>query len=355
MGPNTDCSISIIIPCYNSEKWIGRCLDSITAKEKEIALDFEIIVINDCSNDETSVILEKYQATGAIRYINLTHPSGVSKARNTGIKEAIGRYIWCIDSDDYILPNAWSEITDMLRKFPAQDMYAFGYEAGDGITAGFKRGPFRGKSPDGLITSTSEGLFQLFSGMRMYPWNKIIKRDLFLKHPFPEGKIFEDIYTISSITADCKTIYWKKEALIFYYSNPESTSAIMLPERCENLYFSLNQFLLEYGKIIPKLSKKTRYSINSFHLKHCIDAICHMTIYNEKNHLPQNNTLDLIEIFTKTLLPQAKQIQRGRLCNLRYQIWRADRRFLNYLMEAPVIDVEEIFAIAIKRIKPKNI
>lgn len=345
-------NISIIIPCHNSEDWIEKCLESII-KNQESTVSFEIITINDCSNDRTSSILKKYEKNRNIKNIELRKKSGVSKARNIGINEANGMYIWCIDSDDYIMPNAWKKISNMLQNFPDQDMYAFGYESGNGIAIGFQRGPYRSKKKAGSIKSTSDGIFQLFSGMRMYPWNKIIKRDLFLKYPFPEGKIFEDIHTIASITANCKSIYWIKDALIFYYSNPKSQTSSMLPERCKDLYFSLDQFLLENKKKILSFNKKTQYSIKSLHLKHCIDAICHLAIYNKEHRLSQANTLDLINDFTKKMLPHASSIQRNRLLHLRYQIWRSDRGFLNYLSKNAMIDIETVIAIAIKRIKPR--
>ena len=91
--------ISIVIPTYNSEKYIARCLDSVLAQEER---DFEAIVVNDGSKDKTAVLVEEYvKKDKRIILINQEN-GGVSKARNTGLDRAQGEYIFFVDSDDWI-------------------------------------------------------------------------------------------------------------------------------------------------------------------------------------------------------------------------------------------------------------
>ncbi len=100
---------SIIIPCWNSEKWVLDCLKSIPKRE-----DIEIICINDGSTDKTIGYLtnfEKYSKQN-VKIIDLKENKGVSYARNLGIEEAQGEYIVMIDSDDYIFPKVFNKIVD---------------------------------------------------------------------------------------------------------------------------------------------------------------------------------------------------------------------------------------------------
>lgn len=95
--------VSVIIPCYNVEKYIERCLDSVCAQTLK---DIEIICVDDCSTDDTlSVIKEYAKRDNRINIIKHKNNKGVSAARNAGLKKAIGEYIAFVDPDDYIDDN----------------------------------------------------------------------------------------------------------------------------------------------------------------------------------------------------------------------------------------------------------
>lgn len=101
--------VSVIIPCYNSGKWIEKCLKSIPKRD-----DIEIICINDGSTDDTYKIIDKYMSKSKIKgeLIDLVDNCGVSYARNRGLEYAKGEYILMLDSDDYIYPKIFNEIVD---------------------------------------------------------------------------------------------------------------------------------------------------------------------------------------------------------------------------------------------------
>ena len=92
--------ISIIVPVYNGEKYIDKCLKSLV---NQTLKNIEIIVVNDGSNDKTQNIVEKYKKENSnIILINSTN-KGVAAARNKGLKIAKGNYIGFVDSDDYVI------------------------------------------------------------------------------------------------------------------------------------------------------------------------------------------------------------------------------------------------------------
>ena len=91
-------NVSIIIPVFNGEKYLKKCLDSV---KSQIYNDFEVIIINDGSTDNTSKIIETYLTDKRFKVINQDN-RGIGFSRNIGIKKAKGEYIVFLDSDDYI-------------------------------------------------------------------------------------------------------------------------------------------------------------------------------------------------------------------------------------------------------------
>src|SRR5689334_9186190 len=100
--------VSIIVPVYNVERYLGECLDSILSQDFE---DFEIVAVDDCSQDGSSEILRQYAERDArIKIIVMPQNRGLGAARNAGLAAATGRYVWFIDSDDSIRPGSLSAI-----------------------------------------------------------------------------------------------------------------------------------------------------------------------------------------------------------------------------------------------------
>lgn len=111
--------LTFVVPCYNVEKYIQRCLDSIFAcglQERR----FEVLCVNDCSPDNTIDVLKSNQKSHSnLRIINHETNKGLGGGRNTGIREAQGKYLWFIDSDDEIVPSGF---VDALGKAEVEDL-----------------------------------------------------------------------------------------------------------------------------------------------------------------------------------------------------------------------------------------
>jgi len=101
--------VSVIIPCYNVDEWLNKCLDSIPKRN-----DIEIICINDGSTDKTAFVLEKYKKRKYkdLIIIDYGENKGVSYARNAGIEASTGEYLVFIDSDDYIYKDVFNRIVN---------------------------------------------------------------------------------------------------------------------------------------------------------------------------------------------------------------------------------------------------
>ncbi|MDR2732782.1 MAG: glycosyltransferase, partial [Fibromonadaceae bacterium] len=107
--------ISVIIPAYNVETYIGKCLDSVLSQEYG---DLEVIVIDDGSTDNTSNIIANYATDSRLKLIEQKN-SGVSAARNSGIDAATGDYLAFVDSDDYLEPGMYKKLIADLNESQA--------------------------------------------------------------------------------------------------------------------------------------------------------------------------------------------------------------------------------------------
>ena len=107
--------LSIIVPVYNAEKWLRRCVDSLLNQDLPRE-DYEIILVDDGSTDGSLKICDEYLAAhpGLVRVIHQPN-SGVSMARNAALDAAVGDYVMFVDADDYIEPNCLKEVVEKAR------------------------------------------------------------------------------------------------------------------------------------------------------------------------------------------------------------------------------------------------
>ena len=106
--------ISVIIPVYNTEKYIEKCLESLA---KQTMQDFEVIVVNDGSTDNSKSIIKEYMKNSElnIKYLEKEN-GGLASARNYGVERALGKYISFLDSDDYLDESLFSELEKYMDK-----------------------------------------------------------------------------------------------------------------------------------------------------------------------------------------------------------------------------------------------
>lgn len=201
--------VSVIVPVYNVEKYLDKCLNSLV---NQTLKDIEIIVINDGSTDNSKKIIDKYKKEypALIKSVN-TKNRGIGPARNLGIKKATGKYITFVDSDDYLkedaLEKAFNHIKENNSDIVIYDWYEVNdkYEIINEVTIkSFLTTP---------LNNNKELLFLINPG----PCNKLYKRELFKDISFPESKIkYEDLMTIIKVLVSAKRIS-KLDEKIYYY------------------------------------------------------------------------------------------------------------------------------------------
>lgn len=165
---------SVIIPNYNSEKWITRLLDSIKAQTFK---DYEVIIVDDISTDNSINIIKNYTGLEYKLHINKRKRYN-GGTRNEGVDRAKGEYILFIDSDDYFYtPNAFQTIANEIERTKA-DLIRLPYH-------------YLVQFGEGNVGLHEANLEELTKTVFVAPWTKCIKRKLFV--PFPENTLIEDV------------------------------------------------------------------------------------------------------------------------------------------------------------------
>lgn len=217
-------SISIVIPVYNVEQYISRCVRSIIDQDNCHAI-LECIVVDDCSPDNSIQIVRSIvdQYNGSILFAILTHTEnkGLSVARNTGIEAAKGDYILFVDSDDWLPKDSISCFLKVLQDYPDVDMIS-----GNSFRVVEKRAlPMVSNKIRILDNYQLRKSLMNHKDITHSAWNKLIKASIVAKYRFQEGVIFEDIYWSYLIFQDIKQAVIISD-VTYVYDNNHPTSII---------------------------------------------------------------------------------------------------------------------------------
>jgi len=248
--------VSVIIPAYNIEDYIGRCLDSIISQTYK---NLEIIVVDDGSRDHTGEILDNYAKKD--RRIKVIHKEngGVSSARNKGIEVAEGDYIGFIDGDDLIEPEMYKILVDLLEEENA-DIAHCGYQMVFPDRVDYYHNTGKKK-----IQTTEEGLKDLLSGEIIEPGlvNKLYKKELIKNCRLDETvKINEDLlmnYQLFKLSQ--KSVYYDITPYSYMIRSSSATGANSLITKREDSLRVLNQIKDDCinNNLLPTIYKRYIY------------------------------------------------------------------------------------------------
>lgn len=226
--------ISIVVPVYNVEKYIEKCLQSIINQTYK---NIEIIVVNDGTKDNSLELAKKVQKKDK-RITIISQPNaGLSAARNTGIAHAKGKYINFIDSDDYIEPTMIEELYNLVIKEKAEiSICDFIEESEDGIVLKEKISKNEIQIYDS-VTGIKELLLQ--ENITNHAWNKLYKKELFNNVQYPVGQLMEDISTTYKLFSNSNKIVYSDKKLYHYIQRGTSILGNVNPKRIKDQYFAI--------------------------------------------------------------------------------------------------------------------
>lgn len=229
--------VSVIIPIYNVEAYLERCIESVINQTYK---NIEVLLINDGSPDDSEVICLKYQEKDDRICYKKKSNGGLSSARNYGLRYAKGEYVYFLDSDDFIRCDTIEKLVNKLE-----------LEGLDIVSSGFC---MVSESPDQHIEGKiCEVTFEKYCVEDFFVQNisnhscgKLIKTSLFKGIIFPEGMNYEDIATSYKLYMKANKISHTKEGLYFYRTrNDAITHQISLKNLLdlENVYFGVKEDL----------------------------------------------------------------------------------------------------------------
>lgn len=188
---------SVVIPVYNAESTLERCVASVMAQN----VSMEVVLVDDGSTDGSPELCRRLAAADPrVRLIRKAN-GGLSSARNAGIEVASGDYITFVDSDDSLLPGAYAEVSAAMAALDWPDMAEYGMRLFVG--APWERELSFGTS---LYRDPFEYWFRSHAWAHCYACNKLFRRSLFASVRFPEGRWFEDSWTLPRLLRQCCSV-----------------------------------------------------------------------------------------------------------------------------------------------------
>lgn len=215
---------TIILPCYNVEKYLPRSIDTVLAQTFR---DFELLVIIDGSPDNSKIIAEKYALQDHRVKVFDKENGGLSDARNYGLEKATGEYVYFLDSDDWIEPDLLEETVRILQS-ENLDLIIFGYVQDDEDKEGLV---LKSTSvvPQNNTYFKNDGQISLDAhtlGILGYAWNKVYRREFLIKHNlrFEKGtSLVEDILFNIGVYINAKVLKFIDRPLYHYINRPTVT------------------------------------------------------------------------------------------------------------------------------------
>lgn len=207
--------ISIIIPVYDVEPYLERCIDSVINQTYK---NLEIILVDDGSPDSCGEICDVYAKKDSRTKVIHKENSGLSDARNRGLDIATGDYIGFVDSDDYVAEDMFETLYNILKTYKADISTVSFYEMFNGKLIGVKDS---GKLE---VMNRTEALKELYidDKIQSYSWNKLFKKELFTDVRFPSGKNFEDIPTTLLLFEKSNIVVRLEEPKYYYMRRNDS-------------------------------------------------------------------------------------------------------------------------------------
>lgn len=252
--------ISVIIPVYNVEEYLCRCVDSVLAQTFN---DIEVILVDDGSTDNCPQICDNYQKIDSRVKVLHKKNGGVSDARNAGLDIASGNFIGFVDSDDCISPMMYETLFSLIISNNADIAACAVFDVYENIP---KIRMTKSKISGNIYFNRGE-FFDNFYPENIYIlgieiWNKLYRSSIFHDVRFPVGRIYEDAFIILDVLDKCSYIVQTSTPLYYYYHRNNSiTSAPFSIKNFDSIDFSLKHYYFFKRR---KLYAQSGYALNIY-------------------------------------------------------------------------------------------
>lgn len=279
--------VSIIVPIYNVEKYLKRCIESLVNQTLQ---EIEIILVNDGSTDYSAMIAKDFKKQYPQKTVYLEKENGgLSDARNYGIPYAKGEYIAFLDSDDYIEKDTYEKMYELAKK-----------ESSDMVECDFYwEYPNKTKVDTGKIYHNKK---EMAEKVRVVAWNKLIKREILekAKIEFPKGYRYEDVEFTYKLIPHLEKVSFLKEPCIHYIQRENSISNSQ-NERTKEI-FDVLEHVIDYYKeknIYDKYEEQLEYIYTRYLLCSSLLRIVKINDKETRNKLLEMTWTNLNKKFPK--------------------------------------------------------
>lgn len=217
--------VSVIIPAYNVEKFIEKCVNSVLDQSFS---DFEIILVDDGSKDSTPKICDELANKDSRITVIHKENGGLSDARNAGIRKSVGKYLAFVDGDDIVDKDYLKELYNLITM---EDNIEVAFVSG--VAFGENATPKGSKSTLSKVVSTEEIVRKmcLRDGIDHTAWGKLFLAELWKDFKYPVGKLYEDYLTTYRVLSKVDKIAYSDAKMYFYIQHNESIMHMKCSEK----------------------------------------------------------------------------------------------------------------------------
>lgn len=298
--------ISVIVPVYNVEKYLARCVDSILA---QTYTNLEVILVDDGSTDASEKMCDEFAKKDVrVRVIHKEN-GGLSDARNVGMQEAKGGFYAFVDSDDYIAADYIAYLYNLLNTNQAQ-ISVCGYKKVYENHTDMKNNT-RDTDLSIKVYNSSEGLFHLLyqRGMIASAWGRLFKAELFRGICFPKGKLHEDVAVVYRLYDAAGKIVCGGEEKYYYFQRNNSIINVKFDKKRMDYIFFTNECIQYMAEHHPDLKK----AAVSRHFSACFDLLSSVGKDKTENAEEWRKLVQEIKKHRKTVLCDSNARLKNRL------------------------------------------
>lgn len=285
--------ISMIVPVYQVEKYIAQCIESVL---NQTFSDFELILIDDGSKDNSGAICDSYAAKDDRIIVIHTKNNGAATARNIGMERASGKYITFLDGDDYLAENMLARLYEKIENsdydIVVSDFLNILPDEKDNFTLHLQERTVSGREVlEHLKNEKNYGVWTIV-------WNKIYKREVLENLRFPDGKYFEDEFFSDKVYLNSNQIHVIPDILCYHRVLASSTMNTQKTENYLDLIDALRERLNIYFEY--NYSKSETYKV----LIYLLDPFtrCISVNLDSKNKQRVRETRKFIKTTSKKLM-----------------------------------------------------
>lgn len=264
--------VSIIVPTYNGEKTLKKCIASLTAQTYS---DVEIIIVNDGSTDNTAIVATTLADTSESVQVIDCENNGVSVARNIGIEASTGDILMFVDSDDYVDPNYCQQAVDNMTKY-GTDICIMGYLREEGSI--IEKHVLSRK--DGLMSKSEVMISTSDLDMGNFVWGKAFRAKLFKNIRFIKGKNYEDIQIFYQLVELATKISYCSVATYHYVQHANSIATTLSKQNIHDSFEAAAEQYEYFLKSYPQAAEAAQSYLMLASIRYCL-YMSHDELYTD--------------------------------------------------------------------------